>query len=265
MTTEERTIQREGRTFSIGVSGSGPDLVVLHSLLTDRHSFDDVLPVLAADYTVHLVDLPGFGATSHAEADLLAYGQLIATYLRGLDAPATVMGNGLGGFIAIATAIAEPSRVARLVIVGAGPGFDDQQRQAFTAMAERAGQLGMVGVVEVAVRRIFSEAFLESHPEHHEQRRAVLLETPVDAFRTACHALHGADLTDSIPSLEMPTLIVVGSDDQATPPSMARDLHALLPNSELIELPGVAHGPQIQQPRAFLAAIGEFLGISEPV
>jgi 3-oxoadipate enol-lactonase len=56
-----------------------------------------------------------------------------------------------------------------------------------------------------------------------------------------------------------PTLIVVGKEDQATPPQMARELNDLLPNSELVILPGVAHAPQIQEPTTFVETIGHFL------
>lgn len=247
---------------SVGITGMGPDLVVLHSLLTDRHSFDRILTELSESYTVHLIDLPGFGSTALVEPDIRLYGRLIGRYLvEHLEAPATLMGNGLGGFVALATAIAEPAAVARLVVVGAGPGFSGDQKQAFSAMEQRAGELGMAGIIEVAVRRIFTEEFLAQHPDHYERRRLVLLETPVAAFRNACLALYDTDLTDDLADLQMPVLIVVGTDDQATPPAMARRLHELLADSELIELEGVAHGPQLQDPERFMAAISPFLGL----
>lgn len=259
----ERVAIAGDRRVSAEITGAGPDLVILHSLLTNRRSFDEVLDTLAGSYRVHLLDLPGFGDTTLVDRDILAYGRLVGDYLGELAEPAVVMGNGLGGFIALATAIAAPDRVARLVIVGAGPGFDDNQRQAFTGMAARAEEAGMAGVVEVAVRRIFSEAFLAEHPQHHEQRRAVLLETPVPAFRNACLALYSLDLRPHLATVAMPVLIVVGSEDQATPPAMARELQGLLPDARLIELPGVAHGPQIQEPGTFLAAVRSFLGLPD--
>ena len=254
-----------GGTVSVGVTGLGPDLVLLHSMLTDRHAFDRVLADLAESYTVHMVDLPGFGSTDLVGAELSDYGRLVGRYLvEYVEGPATVMGNGLGGFVALATAIAEPAAVARLAIIGAGPSFTDEQKTAFTMMRQRVGELGMAGIVEIAVRRIFTEGFLAEHPDVHEESRSVILQTPPEAIRTACLVLHGTDLSADIPNLAMPTLIVVGSDDQATPPSMARQLHALLPDSQLIELEGVAHGPQLQDPETFMAAISAFLRIPRP-
>lgn len=61
------------------------------------------------------------------------------------------------------------------------------------------------------------------------------------------------------PSMTNPTLILVGEDDQATPPQLAEELHRLIEGSILVRLPDVAHAPQIQDPDAFFNATRRFL------
>lgn len=262
--SEERIIQTSRGSVSFSSTGEGPDLVLLHSLLSNRHAFDRVVPRLAEDFTVHLIDLPGFGRTELQPASMDAYGDLIGAMLAegGFGPETALLGNGLGGFVALATAIRHGHTFGRLIIAGAGPGFPEDAKPAFAGMAANAGEHGMAGVVDVAVRRIFSEEYLAAHPEDLVDRREALLATDVTAFQRACEALKTLDYFEQVASITNPTLVVVGSDDQATPPALARQLVEAIPDSTYIELPGVAHGPQLQDPEGFLAVISPFLGVA---
>jgi len=259
---KERTIETQLGRVTVGSTGQGPDLVLLHSLLSDRNVFARIVPALETDFTVHLVDLPGFGGTDLQPARMDAYGDLIGQMLEAgrFGSSTTVLGNGLGGFVALATAIHHGNAFDKLIIAGAGAGFPDDEKGPFRAMSATAGERGMAGVVDVAVRRIFSEEYLDAHPDELAQRRDVLMRTNVIAFQRACEALSTLDYFDAVTGIANPTLLVVGSDDTATPPSLVRQLHDLIPNSTYIELTGVAHGPQLQDPQGFVAAISPFLG-----
>lgn len=249
---------------SLERSGHGPDLVLLHSLLTDSHAFDPVLPALEARWRVNLIDLPGFGDTTRVAENMDAYADLIGAFLdaTGYGPDTALMGNGLGSFVALGTGIRHPARVGRLVLVGSGSGFADDAKPAFATMASRALEMGMEGVVEIALLRIFTAEWMETHPAEVEERRQVLLGTNPEALAAACGALQRFDYSEGAASLDIPTLIVVGTDDAATPPAMAHDLAALLPRGELIVMDGVAHGPQLQEPDRFVEAIARFLDLN---
>lgn len=261
-TLTHRTLKTRAGTISFEQTGDGPDLVVLHSLLTDRRAFDPVVPVWARSLTVSLVDLPGFGLSSPVGPSIDAYADAVAGFLEegGFDPATTVVaGNGFGAFIALGLAVRHGSRFARLCLVGCGVGFPDAARTVFATMAAQVEEGGMEAVVEVAVRRIFPEGHLEAHPELIEQRRRVLLETAPEAFITACVALQQVDYRSQAGQVSNPTLIVVGSEDGATPPPMAREAHASIPGSRLVEIEGVGHAPQLQDPPRFLEAVEGFL------
>jgi 3-oxoadipate enol-lactonase len=247
-------------------AGSGPALILLHSLLTDRGVFDRVVPALATGWNVHAIDLPGFGSTPVVAPSIDAYADVVGAVLvdGGFD-PATtaIMGNGLGAFVALGVAVRHGDRFDRLVLVGCGAVFPRAAAEAFPAMAAAAAEGGMEAVVERALARIFPRDYIESHPEEADERRQVLLNTRPEVFAASCRALAGVDYSGSAPSVRNTTLIVVGSEDMATPPAMAEQLQALIGGSQLIRLDGLGHAPQLQDPARFIAAIGPFLGLSD--
>lgn len=243
-------------------SGTGPDLILLHSLLTDRHVYDLVLPDLLSNHRVTLVDLPGYGDTAPAESNIESYADRIGGLLQaGEYDPATtaIMGNGLGGFVALGTAVKYGDRFNKLVLVGCGSSLPPAGQAAFPIMIEKVANGGMEAVIELAVARIFTADFMEANQEMVEERRRVLRQTDPQAFMTACQAIHDVDFDDAMASTTNPTLLVIGSDDLATPPALSQALHASMPNTTYIELPGIAHGPQLQDPEGFMAAVGPFL------
>ena len=69
------------------------------------------------------------------------------------------------------------------------------------------------------------------------------------------------DLGDELARIQNPTLLVVGAEDQATPPALGRALADRLPKAILIELPGLGHCPHIQDSDAFVARVAPFLGL----
>ena len=260
--SDVRVIETTRGPVSLARSGSGPDLIMLHSLLSDRHVFDPVIEDLGERWTVNLVDLPGFGSTPRVGPSINAYADVIGALLRAGDydpGATAVLGNGLGAFVALGTAIRHGQLFDRLVLVGCGVSFTEESKSTFRAMIERVQQAGMDGVVDVAVRRIFSEEFLAMNTDVLAERVEVLRRTDPGAFQDACAALIGMDYRSAVSDVGNPTLIVVGTEDQATAPAMAHELHAALTDSRLVEMDGIAHAPQLQAPGDFLAAIAPFL------
>lgn len=256
-----------GHTTASGINatavGDGPDLVLLHSLLTDRGVWHRVVPTLARSRRVWLVDLPGYDGSAKAPPDIGVYADRIAGFLddRNLPTDTAVIGNGLGAAVALALAVRHGERFDRLVLAGAAAQFPAGSKQAFATMAERARADGMAAVVDVAVRRIFSDDYLAHHPDALEERRTVLLRADPDAFATACTALQAMDLRSELAGVANPTLVIVGDEDRATPPEQARELAAGIPDAQLVVMPRCAHAPQLQHPQSFLDTVGAFLGL----
>jgi 3-oxoadipate enol-lactonase len=252
-------------TISREVIGEGPDLVLLHSLLTDRNAFDPIIPALSGRWRVQKVDLPGFGQSTRCEPTIDSFAESIGALLAsgGFDPLATaLLGNGFGAFVALGVAIRHPASFGRLVLIGCGTGFGPAG-QVFEAMAGKVLAGGMRAVVDIALRRIFTENYLADHPAEATQRSEVLLRTDPESFTLACRALQMVDYSELVSQVSNPTLIAAGSEDQATPPPMGRRLAELMPAASFYLLPGLAHAPQLQDPEALLRVVGSFLELGE--
>lgn len=258
-------VEVRGGTVDVMSVGAGPDLVLLHSLLIDRSAFSQIVPSLAMNRRVHLVALPGFDASSPAGPGIEDHADRIAEALRSLDlrAGSAVLGNGFGGFIALALAARHGALFEKLLLVDTAARFPQQARSAFAVMAEKVAAGGMGAVAEIAARRIFHEAYLATHPEAVAERRAVLMRFNPDAFIAACRALEQVDLSSTLSSIANPTLVVVGELDAATPLDLARELAREIKGARFVLLPGCGHCPPLEQPEAFLSVVGSFLGLTE--
>jgi pimeloyl-ACP methyl ester carboxylesterase len=158
-----------------------------------------------------------------------------------------LVGHSLGGYLSLEFARRYPERVEALVLVGAGPGFRDDDARAnwnrFTArIADRAEERGM--------------AALANERDLHGDRH-----TSVDGLvRSARGVLpqDGSAVLDSLPSISVPALVIVGEHDAQFRAS-ADHMAAKIPDSRLVVLPDAGHSINVEQPQAFEAAVVAFL------
>lgn len=260
------TIHLNEGALDVQEMGEGKPLLLLHSLLADRSVFDGIVPALARSRRVILPDLPGFGGSTGVGASIEAIADRLAELFDALPLgpDCDVLGNGLGGFVASTLAIRHGRRFDRLVLADTGLTFPPEGKAAFHVMAERVREAGMDSVADIAMKRLFPEPFIAANPEVMAERRRALARTDPAMFAQACEALAALDLSGEAPRIANPTLVVVGELDAATPPILARGLAAAIPGAKLVELPGLGHAPMAQDPGAFLAAIGGFLGFDQP-
>ena len=248
-------------TVNAAQSGEGPPLFLLHSLLSDRASFDAIVPLLSPSFRVIVPELPGFGLSPAVGGGLAEVADRIAAAVKdaaGGEQP-IVLGNGYGGFVALQMAIRHPELAAKYILADCGAAFSEPGRQAFRNMAAAAEAKGLAAITDVAMRRLFAPEFQDAHPDLMADRRAAFLRTDGKVFRAACTALAELDLRPELGKVTVPVLVLVGEHDEATPPPMSHELAAGLPNARLKIIAGCAHVPQLQAPEKFLDAIGDFL------
>ena len=246
-------------TVNAADTGKGTPLVLLHSLLSDRASFDAIAPELAESFRVIVPELPGFGRSQAVRDGLPDIADRMAEAVREVGEGAIVLGNGYGGFIALQMAIRHPGLASRFIFADCGAAFSEGGRDAFRNMAAASKAKGLAAITDVAMRRLFAPEFQAGNPELMADRRAAFLRTDEDVFRAACAQLAELDLRGELHKVRVPALVLVGEQDEATPPPMSHELAAGLPDARLKIIPGCAHVPQLQEPRVFLDAIADFL------
>jgi 3-oxoadipate enol-lactonase len=241
--------------------GRGTPLFLFHSLLSDRASFDLVAPELATSFRVIVPELPGFGRSQEAGESLADVADRMAEAVKDASSgeAGVVLGNGYGGFVALQMAIRHPGLASRYIFADCGAAFSEPGREAFRNMAAASKAKGLAAISDVAMRRLFAPEFQAQHPDLMADRRAAFLRTNEEVFRAACVQLAALDLRPELSKVSVPALVVVGEQDEATPPPMSQELAALLPDARLKIIPGCAHVPQLQAPKLFLETIADFL------
>jgi 3-oxoadipate enol-lactonase len=247
--------------LEVEIVGEGRDLVCLHSLLSDKSSFGPLVERLADRRRMILINMPGFGASPRGPEPLAGYADAVAEVFDALSLPAEtdVMGNGFGGFVALALSVRHGEKFDRAVLIGSALMFPEEGRAKFRGLADRAEAEGMAALSDTAMKRMFSDGFIAANPELIADRKAVYEAIPTDVFAKAARALSTYDFSEVIDRIDNRLLIVVGEEDGATPPALAHDLASRVQSARVVEMPGLGHCPHIQDPDAFVAAVSEFL------
>ena len=248
-------------TVNAAEVGYGRPLFLFHSLLSDRASFDAIAVELSRSFRVIVPELPGFGRSPAVGGGLAGVADRMAAAINDAAAGQSpiVLGNGYGGFVALQMAIRHPALAERYVFADCGAAFLEGGREAFRNMAAASKAKGLSAISDVAMRRLFAPQFQAQHPDLMADRRAAFLRTNEEVFRAACGQLAELDLQGELHKVKVPALVVVGEQDEATPPPMSLALAAGLPDGRLKIIPGCAHVPQLQAPAVFLETIADFL------
>lgn len=257
------TLALNGVRVEYDRTGSGPDLLLVHSLLTEMTVFDRCLPQLAATHRVTRINLPGFGRSDPvALATVADHADHVARVMQALElrADGEVFGNGFGAFVVTELAIRHGTRFGQLIVADVVPAFPEAARTPFRVMAEKVRAGGMSAVLDAAIGRMFPPAFAERNAEVVAARKAALAAVSPECFARACLALAELDLAPRLGGIRNRTLVLCGALDQTTPPALARELAAKIPGATYREIPESGHCPMLEQPDRLVAALREFVG-----
>jgi 3-oxoadipate enol-lactonase len=236
-------------------------LVLLHSLLTDRGAYDLVRGPLARRHRLTLINLPGYGQSAPGGTSVEDYADRVAATVTALQLPreTDVLGNGLGGFVAIALALRHGALFDRLVVVDALAGFPEPGKAPLRGLAQAVQEAGMQAALDPAIRRMFNPPYIERHPKVVEERKQVLMRMNAETFSKLCLALTHVEFAPRLASIRNPTLVMVGAQDQTTAPPLVRELADGIPGARYLEIAESGHCPQFEQPTAFITAPEGFL------
>ena len=154
-----------GGTVNAAQSGKGPPLFLFHSLLSDRASFDAIVPELSQSFRVIVPELPGFGRSQAVSGGLADVADRMAEAVKDVAGgeDAIVLGNGYGGFVALQLAIRHPGIATRFIFADCGAAFSEAGREAFRNMAAASKAKGLSAITDVAMRRLRSAATVGRH------------------------------------------------------------------------------------------------------
>jgi len=252
-------------------AGEGPPLVYIHGAKGSVYDFTLSLGSrLAERFTAVAIDRPGSGFSArprNGENSPQAQAAVLraAAAELGLERP-ILLGHSFGASVALAWALAAPHEVAAVVTLGGyvlpigGPPAWVVALLRSPSALRAVGAIGRSRVGRPLVRKAVDRAFFPGSPPPDYVRIA-----PALALQTANLIGDGADrqaaeeglaaLRPLYPGVLVPLVILVGAEDRMVPPALSVRLHALVPGSELVRVPGAGHMPQFTAADAVVAAV----------
>jgi 3-oxoadipate enol-lactonase len=236
--------------------------VLVHSLAMDRRFWDPVAARLGADAAVLTYDCRGHGASGRGGGEYSV--ELFADDLAGLlehigwDA-ALVAGASMGGCVSLAFASRFPRRVSGLGLIDTTAWYGEEAPQQWEERARKALDAGLKSLVDFQVTRWFGDAFRAAHPEVVAACVSAFLRNDPQAYAASCRMLGAADLRPALPAIRVPTAVMVGAEDYATPLEMAQALHRNIPTSSLTVLRDARHLTPLERPGEVAAALEKLL------
>ncbi|HNB53748.1 MAG TPA: 3-oxoadipate enol-lactonase [Anaerolineales bacterium] len=238
----------------------GTPLVLIHSLGTDLRIWDDLIPHLDPAPRVLRFDLRGHGLSADP-ADELPLSVFSSDVVALLDhfgiAQATILGLSIGGLIALDFALRYPARVNALLLSDTAAKIGTAEL--WQTRMDTLRTHGMAHLVDAILPRWFAPDFATRHPAPYEGAHTLFVRNSVLGYTAACAALRDGDLRADVSQITVPALILCGSEDAATPPSVVQTLADALPNARFALIPDAGHTPPIEQPMRMAEAINDFL------
>lgn len=271
---EVKRIEVAGRSTRYVDVGKGQPLLLLHGIIRSLEDWGQVIEPLARNRRVLALDVAGFGFSEALPVYTL---ETMAAYVwgfvdaLGIKEPLSVIGNSLGGAVAMQFSVQRPAQVARVALVNSA-GFGKE-----VTIAIRVLDVPMIGPkllrpsmfmakrVESSLyrdQRIVTGERVQLGFELLSQPNAVLATEGIARYLGNIRGVHAAwrrTLLDRFRALQMPTLLVWGSHDQILPAHHLENAKRELPDAQFHLFRGVGHMPQTEVPGDFLDVVVPFL------
>jgi pimeloyl-ACP methyl ester carboxylesterase len=243
-----------------------PVLVMGHGLLFSTEMWRHQIAALRSDYRCIAVDWRGQGATPPTEAGYdmnTLYADLVAL-IEHLDiGPVHYAGLSMGGFVGQRLAARRSDLVRSLILIDTSAGPEDPEKiSRYRLLATIYGLLGMKPLLGQVAPIMFTPGWLKT-PAGKETVQTWVAELATLNRAGMKKAIRGVTdrlpITDELSAITAPTLVLVGSDDTATPPVKAEAIAAGIKDSRLEVLNGVGHVSTLEDPDRVTALMREFL------
>ena len=284
-----RIADLDGPVHYIDFGGEGPAMLMVHGLGGNALNWMAVGPELAQQYHAIAIDLAGFGQTPlyDRSATVGANAELVQKFIeKVIGEPVVLMGNSMGGHIAILVAADHPHSVSECILVDpAVPISIAHVRRPEGAMLGVAAALSIPGLAEVLfdrrVRELGPEKLVEqsmalvcadpsrvdpkvveAHVQLTRERARLGLQNSrafLQASRSIALRMADPRFWNRVKRVMAPTLVIHGSLDRVIPVAAARDLVRRRPDWTLRVLEGAGHVPMMETPEEFLSVVNEWL------
>ncbi len=252
-------------TLSILDHGSGRPILFIHGFPLDHTMWTAQVEAFEQTHRVIVPDLRGFGESSVA-SDVMSMARFAddlqeCLSQRGVNSPVTVCGLSMGGYIAFELFRRWRPLVERLILCDTRAAADSEAaRKVRYETAERVLQEGGDFLAEAMLEKLFSPKTLAKKKEIVEQTRQVIRQTSPEGIAAALKGMAiREDATPRLSEIEVPTLLIVGSDDAITPPAEMKLMEQQIPDARLCVVADAGHLAPLENPNIVNQSIREWL------
>ncbi|MFE7300701.1 alpha/beta fold hydrolase [Streptomyces sp. NPDC057579] len=259
------SVQYDGITVEYEDEGSGEPLVLVHGHPFDRSMWrPQITHFSRAGMRVIAADLRGYGGSSvvPGKTSLETFARDVAGLLDRLGIERCVLGGlSMGGQIVMECYRQFPERIRALLLADTFAAADTEEGRAVRLRtAQRLLTEGMAGYAQEVLPKMISAANVTALPAVAEHVLGMMRNASPEG---AAAALRGRaerrDYTGLLPRITVPTLVVVGAEDEFTPVADARLIHEAVPGADLKVIQNAGHMPNLERPEEFNAALADFL------
>ncbi|MGC5702860.1 3-oxoadipate enol-lactonase [Pseudomonas sp. NFXW11] len=239
-----------------------PVLVLSNSLGTDLHMWDPQMPAFTRHFRVLRMDTRGHGRSlvSAGPYSIEQLGRDVLALLDALDIQrAHFCGLSMGGMIGQWLGINAGARLHKLVLCNTAAKIGDPS--GWNPRIEtvlRDGQAAMLALRDASIERWFTPDYSAAHPDQVTQITDMLAATSPQGYAANCAAVRDADFRQQLGAIQVPTLVISGSDDAVTPPSGGHFIQQRVVGAEYAEF-YAAHLSNVQSGDAFSERVVDFL------
>ncbi len=252
----------------VDIAGQGVPIVLLHGFPHTRALWAQQVAALSVHAQCIAPDLRGFGESDgHGPLTIDRYADDVRELLDHLEIErAVVAGLSMGGYIAMACWRRFPERVQALALLDTQASADDEAGRAKRdAMILRARSEGVNAVTDALLPGMIGKSTRAQRPEVEARMKQMMRSASVEGIVGALQALRDRpDASDTVRTIAVPTLVVVGDEDVLTPPQKAETLFSLLPESSQHRydvIAGAGHVTCVERPAAVNKVLSEFLDV----
>jgi 3-oxoadipate enol-lactonase len=256
------TIDADNCKINVAIDGaeSAPPLVMSNSLGTNLHMWDEQARAFAKRYRVIRYDQRGHGKSGAPKGpytvDRLGRDALAILDHLGIE-KAHFLGLSMGGTTGMWLACNAPERFRKIVLANTGARIGTQD--IWNARIMTVLDKGMKALVDATLERWFSQKFRDAKSPVIGKVREMLLTTPKHGYAGCSAAIRDADFRWAIGGVKLPTLVITGSLDPATPPQGGEFIAQRIPRAKLVSLEA-AHLSNLERSGQFTRAVEDFLG-----
>lgn len=251
----EKDIEFDGQRLHYDVSGQGNPLILMHGWGCDHTTVDSIARIAAQTHTVYNLDMPGFGKSPEPTTiwGVEDYTRLVERFIEslGLKRPMLV-GHSFGGRVSILLS-SRHSDIDAVVLVDAA-GIKPKRSMSYywkVYSFKTAKWLVNTFLPKESAERIIDNMRKARGSSDYSSASAKM--------RAIMSRVVNEDLTDRLPMIQAPTLLVWGTDDTATPIADAKKMERLIPGAALVSFEGCGHYSFLDNPLQFAAVMSSFL------